>query len=90
MKKINGKPMSHWEAMGKRLVVDAMVRAAINWGWSGDPTRQSIPQQIAANRLMELANAEDPVLVDELLAERARCQEGLAQFMASLSKGKGK
>lgn len=88
MKKINGKPMSHWEAMGKRLVVDAMVRAAIGWGWGEDPAKQSIPQKIAADRLMELANAEDPELVGELLAERARCQENLARFLVSLSGGK--
>lgn len=89
-KKINGKPMKHWEQMGKELVVDIMVRAAIQYGWGMDSKCQSLPQKIAADRLMGLANAEDSEIVEKLLAERARCQENLALFIASLSGGEAK
>jgi hypothetical protein len=85
MKKINGKPMSYWEHMGKELLVDALVRAAIDYGWDIDPKFQSIPQKIAADRLMAMANAEDAEIVKELLAERDRCRENIALFVASLS-----
>lgn len=85
-KKINGKPMSHWEREGKRVVLDSLVRAATYLGWGSDrPELQSVVHKIAADRLMELANAEDPVLVKELLEERSRCLDNLALFAASFA-----
>lgn len=85
MKRINGKPMSHWEREARRVVLDTLVRGATYLGWGGGrPELQSIVHKIAADRLMELANAEDPELVGELLAERSRCQENLALFVASM------
>lgn len=83
---INGKPMSHWEREAKRMVLDSLVRAAVYFGWGSErPDIQSIIHKIAADRLMELANAEDPNLVKELLAERNRCQMNLARFLAGVS-----
>jgi hypothetical protein len=83
-KKINGQPMSHWEREGKKLVVWTLVRAATKFGWSTNrPELQSIIHKIAADRIMELANAEDSSLVQEALDERSRCQTALVAFFAS-------
>jgi len=90
-KKINGKSMAHWEREGKRVVLDSLVRAATYLGWGSDrPELQSIVHKIAADRLMELANAEGPELVKELLEERSRCLDNLALFAASFAGRKRK
>jgi hypothetical protein len=89
-KKINGKPMSHWEYEGKKLVVWTFVRAATEFSWgTGRPELQSIIHKIAADRIMELANAIDPALVQEALDERARCQAALGAILADIT-GSGK
>jgi len=42
-KKVNGKPMSHWEREAKRVVLDTLVRAAVNFGWHTErPELQSV------------------------------------------------
>lgn len=71
-----GKPMSHWEAMAKEMVVDVLLRASLRYD------HRSIPGKIASDRLWELANAESPEIVQKLLDERSRCQEGMAQILA--------
>ncbi len=71
-------------------MISVLVRAATEYGWGGKPELQSIIHRIAADRLMELANAEGAETVRELLAERDRCRENLALFVASLIGGEGK
>jgi ribosomal protein L11 len=83
-KRINGQPMSHWKREAKKVVLDSLVRAAINFGWGRQRPEQSIIHKIAADRLMELANGEDPGLVKELLEERDRCLAGLARVLGIL------
>lgn len=95
MKRFNGKPMSHWERKAKEVVVEILVRAATDYGWRPlgaespefpDP-HQSIIHKLAADRLMAMAMAEDPEIVKEMLANRARFQENLARFVASMGGG---
>lgn len=95
-KKINGKPMAHWERQAERVVVDVLVRAATSFGWRPlgaespefpDP-HQSIIHKLAADRLMAMAEAESPALVKELLDERDRCRSNIMRFISELGGGK--
>lgn len=75
----NGKPLSYWKHMAHELVVDSLVRASVNFQSTNVFT--SLPQKIAAERLMALALAENPVLVRKSLEERDRCLKGLNLFI---------
>lgn len=71
----NGKPMSHWEKMAKETVVDHLIRSAMRCD------QRSLPGKIAYDRLMDLAKAEDPEVVKELLEEMKRCQRNLGRIL---------
>jgi len=86
-RKINKRPLSHWEQEAERVIVETLVRGAIGYGWQpGDgpnDERQSIIHMIAADRLMALAEAENSELVKELLVERDGCLEAISSIMGS-------
>lgn len=73
-----GKPMAHWEAMAKELVVDHLVRGSLACD------EHSLPGKIARERLMALAQAEDAALVTKVLDDRGRFQTGIARVMADM------
>lgn len=77
-RRFNGKPMSHWEAEAKRFVVESLVRCAAN------TDERSIIGEIAAKRFMELARAESPELVEQVLKERSTFIESIAQLLGGI------
>jgi hypothetical protein len=77
-KMFNGKPMSHWERKAKELVIEQLVRASM-------VDRRSIIGEMASDRLMEIARAEDSELVDEVLGVRDRCVAGMAAIMNDIT-----
>jgi len=79
-KKINGQPMSHWKKMAEELVIDVLVRASLDYGWGREQSR-SIVQELAAEKLMELAVVENPEIVKKLLEERDCCIAGCTAIL---------
>ena len=77
--RFNGKPFSHWEQMADELVIEQLVRAA-NLG-----EHQSLIGYLASKRLMELAQTENPTILERVLTTRDRCVQGFQQIMADLS-----
>lgn len=78
-KRYLGKPMSHWEHEAKKLVVEILVRGYINLD------TRSIIGELASKRLMELANAENPETVKEVLETRARFAAGMAAIINDIT-----
>jgi hypothetical protein len=81
-KRFNGKPFSHWQAQADELVVDSILRAALQYTEQEQP---SIIAHLAGQRLLEIAQAESPTLFEKVLATRARCLEGFTRIMQSIS-----
>ena len=77
-KNLCGKPMSHWEAVARRDIIELLIRAA----YTGD--NRSASGGIVRARLIELAKMEDPVLLEEVLDERFRCIEGFSRIMKDI------
>jgi hypothetical protein len=73
----NGKPIEHWQKQADKLVIECLVRA------SNVDTR-SIVGEMAHERLLALALAISPELLQEVLGDRARCQAGLALAMDAM------
>lgn len=73
----NGKPMSHWRAEAAKLVMDALVRAAFNLDVRAKAA------ELARERLVHLAQALDPVLYEETLGVRERCQAGMVRAVSA-------
>lgn len=84
-KKINGKPIEHWEKTAHDLLMRILVEEAYNYHNSS-----SVVHRILHERLKNLANAIDPRAVDRLLEERATCQKNLGCLILSFSSGKKK
>ena len=81
---LNGKPLRHWKKMADELVMDCLVRAIADLCGSM-PDRASLPQQIAAARLIEIAKAENEPLYHATCDTRKRCISNLNQFKLALS-----
>jgi hypothetical protein len=78
-KRFNGKPFSHWQREADELVVELILRAALQ---HTDPT--SIIGHIARKRLLEIAQAENPILVKKVLAVRSACLAGFQRIMQNV------
>lgn len=78
-KRFNRKPFSHWQAEADELVVELILRAALQ---HTDPT--SIIGFMARKRLLAIAQAENPTLVKKVLAVRAACRTGFQRIMQSV------
>ena len=60
----NGKPMSHWEAEAKLLVMDLLIKAATTHEpRSGGP--RSIIGELASKQLYAIAQGIDPRMAQE-------------------------
>lgn len=70
--------MSHWENMANELVTDCLVRAACN-------IQGSLPGDIAASRLFELARIENNSYVNELLKQRNNFMNNVARIINSIT-----
>jgi len=79
-KRFNNKPYSHWEQKAQYAVVDWLVRAALN------TDTRCLPGKLAHDRLMELAKAENPELVKEVLGDVDRFQRNIARVVSGLAK----
>ncbi len=77
-KKFNGKPMSHWQEMADDLVMHHLVRAIHNCD------ENSMPGRLAKQRLLEIAQSENPALLASTQEERDRCLANLPAIIASL------
>jgi hypothetical protein len=84
-KKVKKKIAAKWQAMADELVVESIVRAALKF--SGPHEGYSIVQELASKRLMEIAKAESPALVEKVLGERDRCLEGFSRLMEAVTTG---
>lgn len=80
-RKFNGKPLAHWQEMADEIVIDALVRAAMQHLAS---EHASLPGYIAGQRLMEIAKAENPTMLEKVLAIRAACIQGFQRIMADI------
>jgi hypothetical protein len=69
---------AHWERIARKLVVDSLVRAAVNMDFRSEPGGR------AHRRLFEMARAEDPVLLQEVLDEREAFHRGFTTVMADI------
>jgi len=74
----NGKSLAYWQHQADELVVYHLVRAAQQCD------RRSIIGELAAPRLLNLANSISPELVKEVLQEQGRCQAGFAAIMSDI------
>lgn len=77
--RFNGKPIEHWERMAAELVIDVLVRGAMNVD-----TKFSPVGRIAYRKLMQIAKEVSPELLQAALEERTRCQAGLALAMEAM------
>jgi len=75
--KFNGKPFAHWQREAERLVVSQLLSASML-------EETSIIGLLARRRILDLAIAEHPELVTELLQERAAYQSGVASALSSM------
>ena len=66
-KQFNGKPFSHWQDQADELVVESILRAALPHTEAEHP---SIIGYLAGKRLMEIAQAESPTLLEKVLDQR--------------------
>ncbi len=73
-----GKSAAHWERMAKKHVVEMILRASFQLD------ENCIPGALARQRLLELAEAESPELMLEVLQERQQCIEGFSAIMADM------
>lgn len=64
MNKYNGKPMSHWEAEAKSLVMDVLIKAAIMHQPRPD-SPVSIISELASKQLYAIATGIDPRMAQE-------------------------
>ena len=71
-----GKPLKHWQREARKLVMDSLVRSMTGG--------ISIIHAMANARLLEIAKAEDPEMLDEVLAERDRCVSGFKLIMQDI------
>ena len=73
-KRVLGKPMSHWEAQARSLVVDTLVR---NWSmYESRPGRNvSVIHEIAAKQFLGLAQGISERDCQESIATMHRAQE---------------
>jgi hypothetical protein len=81
--KFNGKPMSHWEAEAKKLVIDILVRAGTQYApRSNRPV--SIIHELASKQLLSLATGVDPRAAREASEELARLGEGMQRVLLEM------
>ena len=83
-KNFNGKPLSYWQAQADELVVESILRAALQYT---DQRHPSIIGYLAGKRLLEIARTESPTLFQKVMATRARCLEGFARIMQNIVGG---
>lgn len=79
----NDKPFEHWEQEAEKLVMDALVRAAMN-----TDAEQSLIGYLARQRLLDIAKAVNPRLLDQTLEQRDACMSGFGTVMISALKQK--
>lgn len=79
----NGKPFEHWERQAEELVMDGLVRAAMN-----TDAEHSLIGYLARQRLLDIANAVNPKLLSEVLEQRDRCLSGFASTVVEAVHGK--
>ena len=68
---------AHWEREAKKLVVELLYRASM-------VDTRSIIGTLASKRLVELAVAEDPEILKEVIETRDRCVAGMGRIMADI------
>lgn len=73
-KKFNGKPMSHWQKLADKLVIEHLI-SCLHFD------QRSIIVQLATKRLLELSVAENPRLTKQVLKERESRQVGFVRVM---------
>jgi hypothetical protein len=82
-KKLNGKPLSHWEAEAKKLVIDILVRAGTQY--APRPDRPvSLIHELASKQLLSLATGVDPRGAREASEELVRLDEGLQRALSGM------
>ena len=69
---------AHWDRIAAKLVIESLVRAAVNMDVRSEPGAR------AHRRLFEIARSEDPTLVKEVLDEREAFHRGFATVMMDL------
>lgn len=67
----------HWEREAKKLVVEMLLRASMI-------DTRSIIGTLASKRLAELAYAEDPEILKEVMEERDRCVTNLGRALSQM------
>jgi len=89
-KKYNGRPMAHWEAEAKSLVMDLLIKAAI----THEPRMEgphSIIGELASKQLYALATAIDPrrarEIRDNLYKQRGDIGSYVVDMLADVSGG---
>lgn len=80
--KVVGQPFTHWQAMADDLVMWILVTSVRNY----NVANVSVVHQIAVERLTALAEAYDPVVKAKVERELDQQVEGLAAFVAGVSK----
>lgn len=83
-KKFCGKPMAHWEAEAKKLVLDILVRAGAQYApRPGHPV--SIIHELASKQLLSLATGVDPRGAREASEELGRLTEGMQRALLEMA-----
>jgi len=78
-KRFNGKPFSHWSDMADELVIEAIIRAALN-----TDDNYSLVGFLVRKRLMEIAEKSNPTVLQRVLAQREQCIAGFNKIMVNL------
>jgi len=80
-RKFNGKPMSYWQKVANRLVIECLIMAA-------QIDVRSLPGSIASRRLLELASNEGPEVFKEVMEQRALFMRNLLLFRETFALSK--
>jgi hypothetical protein len=81
--KFNGKPMSHWEAEAKSLVMDLLIKAVITYEPRlGAP--HSIIHELASKQLLAIATGIDPRMARETREGLCRLAGGMNAVLADM------